>query len=94
MQHRGRSYYPKYFVWVLFFFTLGTHLLFLPFDNHRRANALTPAQEAALQQLVQFIDAHLLAASNEKRGVALHLIILLVQRVPADCLPIALTAVS
>jgi hypothetical protein len=58
-----------------------------------RADALTPAQETALQQLVSFVDAHLLTASNEKRGVALHLIILLVQRVPADCLPVALTAV-
>jgi hypothetical protein len=43
---------------------------------------------------VQFLDAHLLSASNEKRGVALHITTLLVQRVPADCLPLALSAVS
>ncbi len=55
---------------------------------------MIPAQETALQQLVRFMDAHLLAASNEKRSVALHLTTLLVQRVPADCLPVALSAVS
>jgi hypothetical protein len=40
-----------------------------------------------------FLDTQLLPMSNEKRSVALHLTTLLVQRCPAEFLPIALTPV-
>jgi hypothetical protein len=58
-----------------------------------RSGTLSATQEASLQQLVHFLDAHLLPASHEKRGVALHVTTLLVQRCPAECLPVALSAV-
>jgi hypothetical protein len=78
-----------------FVFVYLTNVPIFPSYTHtNRADALTSTQEIALQQLVQFLDAHLLSASNEKRGVALHITTLLVQRVPADCLPLALSAVS
>lgn len=50
-------------------------------------------QESALTVFTQFLDTQLLPLSNEKRSVALHLTTLLVQRCPAEFLPIALTPV-
>lgn len=58
-----------------------------------RSGALNATQEAALQHLTAFLDKHLLSASKEKRSVALHLTTVLVQRCPADFIPLALTPV-
>eukprot|EP01032_Pedospumella_encystans_P026599 gene26599-30059_t len=68
----------------------------VPMDINRelvasRASSLSAAQESALTVFTQFLDTQLLPMSNEKRSVAAHLTTLLVQRCPAEYLPIALT---
>lgn len=61
--------------------------------NMHRSASLSASQEVCLQQLTAFLDKHLLGASKEKRSVALHLTTVLVQRCPADCIPLALSPV-
>ena len=68
------------------------HLIFFLFVKIR-STTLTAAQESALSVFTAFLDTQLLPLSNEKRSVALHLTTLLVQRCPAEYLPIALTPV-
>jgi len=70
-----------------------TNFLLSTLTFPHRASSLSAAQESALTVFTQFLDTQLLPMSNEKRSVAAHLTTLLVQRCPAEYLPIALTPV-